>query len=105
MTEAIPEYTFEETPVFCNHLQKFSEAKKIKLLEKIFRFLDEMKINPRKGTGKPESLKHYGTRDVWSRRINDEHRLVYEIFSETKRIKLLSAYGHYKGKKKDKGNL
>ena len=55
--------------------------------------------------GKPESLKHYGTRDVWSRRINDEHRLVYEIFSETKRIKRLSADGHYKEKKKDKGNL
>ncbi|MFH0823426.1 MAG: Txe/YoeB family addiction module toxin, partial [Pseudomonadota bacterium] len=34
------------------------------------------------GTGKPEPLKH-GLSGYWSRRINDEHRIVYKIESES----------------------
>jgi len=99
------EYTFEETKNFFDHLETFKNSNKIKLIEKILKFLEEIKENPKKGTGKPEALKHYGERDVWSRRINDEHRLVYEIFTEIKVVKLLSAYGHYNEKKKDKNTL
>lgn len=44
-----------------------------------------------KGIGKPERLKHF---DGWSRRITDEHRLVYSV-DENKIIHLISCKGHY----------
>ena len=52
--------------------------------------------NPFEGIGKPEQLKH-NLSGLWSRRINQEHRLVYEI-NERKEIiilDILSLKGHY----------
>lgn len=49
--------------------------------KKIQRLLSELEEHPRTGTGKPELL----SRDlsgVWSRRINKEHRILYEIHDE-----------------------
>lgn len=43
------------------------------------------------GTGKPEALKH---RKAWSRRINHEHRLIYNI-DENKNLLIISCKGHY----------
>ena len=43
------------------------------------------------GIGKPEPLKH---RKAWSRRITQEHRLVYN-FDENKNLIILSCKGHY----------
>ena len=94
-------YSFEETKMFSDHLEKHSKNGQLKLIEKIISFLSEIEKDPKKGTGKPQALKGYGERDVWSRRINDKHRLVYEIFAEMKIVKLLAAYGHY-AEKKDK---
>lgn len=47
------------------------------------------------GIGKPEQLKH---RKAWSRRITQEHRLVYN-FDENKNLIILSCKGHYEVKK------
>ena len=44
-----------------------------------------------KGLGKPEPLKH---RKAWSRRITQEHRLVYN-FEENKNLIIISCSGHY----------
>ena len=44
-----------------------------------------------KGLGKPEPLKH---RKAWSRRITQEHRLVYN-FDENKNLIIISCSGHY----------
>jgi addiction module toxin, txe/yoeB family len=55
-------------------------------------------VSPKKGIGKPEALKGYGEREVWSRRINDKHRLVYEIFEQESEVKILTAFGHYDDK-------
>ena len=44
-----------------------------------------------KGTGKPEPLKY---RKAWSRRINHEHRLVYNI-DENNNLIIISLKGHY----------
>jgi toxin YoeB len=55
--------------------------------------LDEISEHPYTGTGKPEQLKH-SLRGTWSRRINFEHRLVYEVIDST--IFILSVRGHYK---------
>lgn len=44
-----------------------------------------------KGIGKPEPLRH---RKAWSRRINHEHRLIYN-FDEEKNLIIISCKGHY----------
>ena len=44
------------------------------------------------GLGKPEPLKHLGG-NVWSRRITEADRLVYEVFDE--RVEFLQARYHY----------
>ena len=48
--------------------------------------------SPFDGSGKPEPLKENLT-GLWSRRIDDEHRLVYAV--ETKSILIFSCRGHY----------
>jgi toxin YoeB len=48
--------------------------------------------NPFVGIGKPEQLK-YGVPDAWSRRIDEEHRLVYQV-TETELVILQARY-HY----------
>jgi toxin YoeB len=48
--------------------------------------------NPFGRLGQPEPLKHRGP-DVWSRRIDQEHRLIYVVFGD--RIVFLAARGHY----------
>ncbi len=47
---------------------------------------------PFEGTGKPELLK-YNLAGYWSRRINREHRIVYEVTEEI--VFVLSAKGYY----------
>jgi len=51
--------------------------------QRILKLIDEVCRTPFSGTGKPELLRHLG---VWSRRIDQEHRLVYAVSSETVRI-------------------
>jgi toxin YoeB len=59
---------------------------------KILRFSRQILRDPFKGLGKPEPLKHIGT-GVWSRRITQEHRLVYLVQAE--RIDFLQCRYHY----------
>ena len=49
-----------------------------KLLERINTLIKETKRQPFSGIGKPEPLKH-ALSGYWSRRINDEHRMVYKV--------------------------
>ncbi len=64
----------------------------ISVQQKISTLILSIKESPFEGLGKPEPLKHLLT-GTWSRRINKEHRLVYEV--EDKRIVVLSLRGHY----------
>jgi toxin YoeB len=50
----------------------------IEILLKINELLHEIKRHPFKGLGKPEPLKN-ALQGFWSRRITDEHRLVYRV--------------------------
>ena len=47
---------------------------------------------PFEGTGKPEALKH-DLKGYWSRRINNEHRLVYRVADDY--IQIISCKLHY----------
>lgn len=49
-----------------------------KLLERINTLIKEISRSPFSGIGKPEPLKN-ALSGYWSRRINDEHRLVYKV--------------------------
>ena len=48
-----------------------------KILKRINLLIKEIQRTPNEGIGKPEPLKH-GLSGYWSRRINDEHRIVYK---------------------------
>ncbi|MCC5922350.1 MAG: Txe/YoeB family addiction module toxin [Crocinitomicaceae bacterium] len=56
--------------------------------------IESIKQNPYKGIGKPEPLK-FELSGCWSRRINKEHRIVYEVLEDENKIVVLSLKGHY----------
>jgi toxin YoeB len=49
-----------------------------RMLERINKLIREVQRDPYAGIGKPEALKH-ALAGYWSRRINDEHRMVYRV--------------------------
>lgn len=49
-----------------------------KILKHINTLIKETTRTPFEGIGKPEALKH-ALAGYWSRRINDEHRMVYKV--------------------------
>jgi toxin YoeB len=53
-----------------------------KILRRINDLIKEIQRSPFKGIGKPEPLKH-GLSGYWSRRINDEHRIVYKVEADS----------------------
>jgi toxin YoeB len=63
-----------------------------KMLARINDLIKDTLWSPFKGIGKPEPLKgNYA--GCWSRRINDEHRLVYAV--RDKRLHILQCRFHY----------
>ena len=62
------------------------------VLKKMLILLKEIAEHPLTGEGKPKPLKHELT-GMWSRRINQEHRIVYEILNNT--VVIHSTKGHY----------
>lgn len=63
-----------------------------KTLSKIISLITEIAATPFAGTGKPEPLK-YQLKGKWSRRITQEHRLVYEVTEAT--VIIISCRYHY----------
>lgn len=59
---------------------------------KINQLIKDIKRSPFSGLGKPEPLK-FLLRGCWSRRIDHEHRLVYEVTDNV--IKIISCRFHY----------
>lgn len=96
--EELETYSLEETEIFSEDMAKHISSGQKKIVERILNLIEEIKQHPITGTGKVERLKGKGERLVYSRRINDKHRLVYEIFEEEKLVVLAAAYGHYKDK-------
>lgn len=65
--------------------------------KKLLRLLEELKEHPTTGSGIPKPLRE-DKQGTWSRRITQEHRLVYEIHGDTVTVLVLSAFGHYDDK-------
>lgn len=63
-----------------------------KVLKRINALIRDIDRNGNEGLGKPEPLKH-GLSGYWSRRITDEHRLVYKIVNGE--IRIASCRYHY----------
>lgn len=63
-----------------------------KMQDRIIKLLGEIQRNPFEGTGKPEPLK-FNLKGCWSRRIDDEHRLVYQVTNDE--IIIISCKFHY----------
>ena len=59
---------------------------------RIFTLIEAVMRDPFSGMGKPEPLKYLGS-GVWSRRITQEHRLVYVVTDD--RIDFVQARYHY----------
>lgn len=59
---------------------------------RIVKLIKEIQRTPFTGTGKPEPLKHE-LQGCWSRRITQEHRLVYEVTED--KVRILACRYHY----------
>ena len=79
------------TPNAFEHYQHWQETDR-KILRKLNQLLRECQRTPFEGTGKPEPLKgEFG--GFWSRRITQEHRLVYEV--DNNNVFVTSCRYHY----------
>ena len=63
-----------------------------KILKRINQLVKEISRSPFEGMGKPEPLKG-NLAGLWSRRIDEEHRLVYTVEDNT--ILIFACRGHY----------
>jgi len=68
------------------------QTKDKKTLKRINSLLNDIARSSYKGIGKPEPLKH-NLSGWWSRRINEEDRLVYRVEGDT--IEIAQCRGHY----------
>ena len=85
-------YTVEYLPEAIEDIQKIKKIGKNSIKRKLEKLQEELKEHPKTGTGKPEYLKY---KKCWSRRIDEEHRLCYEIHDDVVIVLVLSAFGHY----------
>lgn len=63
-----------------------------KMLKRIIQLCLEICKNPTKGVGKPEPLK-FDFQGYWSRRINQEHRIIYAF--DDKQVTITQCRFHY----------
>jgi len=63
-----------------------------RILRRINELIKAVKRDPFAGIGKPEPLRHQ-LQGYWSRRVSDEHRLVYSVTNDT--ITIIACRFHY----------
>lgn len=79
-------------PVALSDITTWTKAEP-KFVKKIFELITDIHKHPFEGLGKPEGLKHQ-LKGCWSRRISDEHRLIYKVLPGGD-IYIMSVHGHY----------
>lgn len=89
MASAKREAVFQ--PEFIDDLRWWVKTDR-KVALRVLDLVDAILRDPTTGVGKPEPLKYLGA-GVWSRRVTQEHRLVYVVSGE--RVDFLQARYHY----------
>jgi len=79
-------------PTALQDLDYWKKSGSVIILKRIRQLIEAIQHNPFEGIGKPERLK-YDWADWWSRRINEEHRIVYKC--EQNKITVYSLRYHY----------
>lgn len=80
------------SPQAKEHIDFWNKTGNRQILNKIKKLIDSILESPYEGIGKPEQLK-YELSGYWSRRINEEHRIVYKVENNT--IYFIAFKGHY----------
>ena len=75
-------------------IRKLQKSGDKQVLKKLGSLINELRVHPETGTGKPERLKHEQG-NKWSRHITHKHRLIYEIFEHIVTVEIIQTYGHY----------
>jgi len=78
-------------------LKFWKKSGNLTIQKKIQQLIVAITENPFEGIGKPEALK-YELSGSWSRRINREHRIIYQVYEQDNIIAILeiqSIRGHY----------
>ncbi|MBR6140666.1 MAG: Txe/YoeB family addiction module toxin [Bacteroidaceae bacterium] len=65
-----------------------------RIMKRITKLLEDILQHPFTGVGKPEPLKG-NLQGIWSRRITDEHRLLYSVSNGMIYVYVLSLRFHY----------
>lgn len=81
------QWDFDAWEEYCEWQQANKSA-----LKRINLLIKDIRRNPFEGIGKPEPLKG-NLSGFWSRRINDEHRIVYVVEKDV--VVIISCKGHY----------
>lgn len=77
-----------------NVLKEIQKLKENKLAEKAHKLIEIIKINPHQ-TPPPYEKLVGDLESYYSRRINLQHRLVYQVIEDEKKVRILSAWSHY----------
>jgi len=71
------------------------ENNKSSAIEKINKLLESIEERPDYGIGKPERLKWFKDITLYSRRIDEKNRLIYEVIEVEHKVVILQSSGHY----------
>ncbi|GLU53936.1 Txe/YoeB family addiction module toxin [Dyadobacter frigoris] len=85
-------YQIEFSDIAIEDLRYWKKSGQKNLLKKIEQLIQAISDDPLTGIGKPEPLKH-ALSGKYSRRINQEHRIIYRLDDDI--VYILSLKGHY----------
>ena len=78
--------------------QYWKQTGNVRVMKRISRLLDDIMQHPFSGLGKPEPLRG-DFQGLWSRRITDEHRMIYSVSDGMIYVYVLSMRYHYQKKR------
>jgi toxin YoeB len=90
-------YIVDISPKAEEHILSYKKAGNKIALARIERIVEELKVHPETGIGKPEKKKHNYS-GYWSREIDKKNRMIYEINKNVITVFVISAKGHYDDK-------
>lgn len=79
------------------HLKLWHKSGDKAVIKRIDRIFEELAEHPQTGIGKPERLKHQFS-GLWSRKLDEKNRIVYDIRESEVAVYIVSARGHYADK-------